>query len=197
MESSHLVATTRLYTDMGSVFAKMLANGASFTVFSYDPGAGRVKAKAAKLGGVRREASWMVKTDSGSYFLGANQALRALDGRVIPVRDLKPGTPLYSCDLQNAEGDIYIQTGKELIPLFQLIESDLETGFTPTGILSAPSSYQSTHVQTVIEVKEAESADGYPVEIECPSPKGFGPYSGHNFLIWPDGTSFGSGIFAY
>ncbi len=197
MDSSHIVATTRIYTDMGSVFAKMLAHGAAFTVFSYDPAAGRIKAKAAKLGPMRREAAIQVKTDFGTYTLGANQALRTLDGRVVPLRDAKPGMVLHSCELQNADGDIYINTGKEVIPLFQLIESDLETGFAPTGLLSAPSSYQAGHVQTVTEVREAETADGYPVEIDCPSPRNLSSESGHNFLLWPDGTSFGSGIFVY
>ncbi len=63
--------------------------------------------------------------------------------------------------------------------------------------MAAPSSYQPNHVQTVVDVREGEPADAYPIEIDCPSPRDRSGASGHNFLIWPDGTSFGSGIFAY
>jgi len=197
MESSAVAATTRLYTDMGSVFAKMLTPGNPCVVFSYDPAASRVKAKVAKLGPPQRALSWVLRTGSGSYTLGADQAVRTLDGAAVPVRDLKPGTQLHSCELQNSNGDIFLDNGAGgMVPLYQLIEQDLETGFHALS-LSSPSSYRAGVIQTVIEVSEGAPSDVHAITLDCPSPKDRGATSGHNFLIWPDGTSFGSGIFAY
>ncbi len=193
---SAIAATTRLYTDMGSVFAKMLTPGNPSVVFSYDPAAGRVKAKTAKLGRPERALSWILRTGSGSYTLGPDQAVRTLDGQAVPVRDLKPGTELHSCELQNADGDIFLVNETAMVPLHQLIEQDLETGFQPLS-LASPSSYRAGIIQTVLEVGEGAPSDVYPITLDCPSPNDRSAASGHSFLIWPDGTSFGSGIFAY
>lgn len=197
MEASAIAATTRLYTEMGSVFAKMLTPGNPCIVFSYDPAAARVKAKTAKLSPPQRALSWVLRTGSGSYTLGPDQAVRTLDGQAVPVRDLKVGTELHSCELQNADGDIFLVTGQgAMIPLHQLIEQDLETGF-PSLSLASPSSYRAGIIQTVLEVGEGAPSDVHPFTLDCPSPRDRSAASGHNFLLWPDGTSFGSGIFAY
>jgi len=187
-----LPATARVYMEMGSVFAKQLQNGAPFVVLSYEPSEGRVRAKTASLRFEGRGPTVQLRTTHGVYDLAPTQRVRLRDGRAVLPADLKPGDPIHSCDIQNADGFIFIDTGKGLAALHDLIEADMQGIQASLGI-PCPSSYQPGVIQQVLAVTPGPEGDLCCLSFDDPT----SDPEGHCFMLWPDGTSFGSGIFAY
>ncbi|SDT97765.1 hypothetical protein SAMN05444156_1206 [Verrucomicrobium sp. GAS474] len=190
--TSLVPATTRIYMEMGSVFAKQLANGSTFVVLSYQPDEGRIRAKTSTLKPEGRGPTYQLRTTHGVYEMGATQRLRLRDGRAVPIAEVQPGEEIHSCDIQNADGFIFIDTGKGLAALHDLIESDMQGIAAQLGI-PQPSSYQPGIVQKVVSVTPGPDADLCLLSVDDPTTNA----DGHCFMLWPDGTSFGSGIFVY
>jgi len=189
---ARIPSTTRLYMEMGSVFAKQLQNGGTFVVLSYEPSEGRIKAKTASLRPEGRGPVVHLKTTHGTYDLAATQRVRLRDGRAAALDELKPGDEIHSCDIQNADGFIFIDTGKGLAALHDLIESDMQ-GIAATLGVPQPSTYQPGVVQKVVSVTPGNEGDLCLLSVDEPTAEA----EGHCYMLWPDGTSFGSGIFVY
>lgn len=196
MRLSRLSTNTRIYCDVGSVFAKQLAaTGHKFYVLTHDPSEHKVVAKKARIEGIDRGIVLHVKTNVGTYEVSQEQCFRLHDGTVISAIEVKAGDKLQSCELENVEGFIYVQTGQGPMPLHELVDTEMSGMFR----LSVPQNVRPKFamVQEVLEVKEAGIADLHYLTIDCFSKNDCSPTSGHNYLIWCDGSSFGSGIFVH
>jgi hypothetical protein len=196
MAPRKLSTNTRIYCDVGSVYAKQLgATGAQFYVLAWDPGEKRVLAKKARIEGTARDVVIRVRTNVGTYEVSQEQHFRLHDGRVVPGVEVKAGDQLQSCELENVEGFIYVQTGQGPVPLHELVDTEMSGMFR----LSLPENVKAKHqtIQEVIEVTEAGIAEQHYIKIECFSKNDASAQSGHNFLAWCDGSSFGSGIFIH
>ena len=190
----YISATSRPYTAMGSVIAKILADQkAKFTVLSYHPPDKRIKAKAAQILKSGVFDAIRISTEKGSYELAANALVLLSDGIKCPISSLRENMSLMACELRNVEGYIFIETANRTIPLFDLIEADSHG--LPFQEIGRPVN-KAPAIQKVTKIEKIGVLDAFTIQVDCPSTKRTDPLSGHNFLIWPDGTSFGSGIFA-
>jgi hypothetical protein len=195
MPERYLSENSRIYTgECGSVWVKMLAKQMpEFLVFSFDPAARRMKAKKGRLESVGTQPVVNLTTDSGPFQLGAAQYVRLADGEVASVADLKPGVALHSGVINNLEGNITIHTIFRDIWLEELIDADVHGFNLPLEEL--PGRRESK--QWLLKVEPAAPQPCFRVIIDFDSSVEPSATSGHNVLLWPDGTSFGAGIFAF
>jgi hypothetical protein len=191
-----VAANTRLYGDSGAVFAKQLATtGQHFYVLSHDPQTDQVVAQKARIEGAARGMVMQVRTNCGTYEVSQAQSFRLDNQEVIPATSLKPGDKLQSCDLENVAGFIYVHYNAEPVPLHELVDSEMSGMFRlslPVHILS-----KAKTIQEVMEVSEGSMGDISYMYITSLSKNEAVFTSSHNYLLWPDGTSFGSGIFVH
>jgi hypothetical protein len=195
MPERYFSENTRIYTgECGSVWVKMLAKQMpEFTVLSYHPAERRIKAKKGRLESVGTQPAVNLTTDCGTFQMGATQYLRLANGTVASVADLKPGMALHSGVVNNVEGNITIQTIYRDIWLQELIDADMH-GF-PLNLQELPDRREPKVWLLKIEV--AGPQPSFRVIVDCSSPDEPSATSGHNLLLWPDGTSFGAGVFAF
>ena len=195
MAERYLSENSRVYTgDCGSVWVKMLAKQMpEFIVFSYDPAERRIKAKKGRLKSVGMQPVVNLTTECGTFQLGATQFVRLASGEVAPVADLKPGVALHSGVINNVEGNITIQTIFRDIWLEELLDADVQ-GFN-LPLQELPGRRESK--QWFLKVEPASPQPCFRVIIDFDSSDEASATSGHNVLLWPDGTSFGAGIFAF
>ena len=173
----------------------MAPNGMSFFIFSHDAKEDRIIAQKAQIQGKGTGMAYHVRTDVGTYEVSEGQAFRTHSGKVVPVKSLQVGEKLQSCELENVDGFIFIHGGKGVVPLHELIDSELSGEFR----LALPDRVRSKarRIQEVLEVKEAGITDVYRILIGSSTVNDHDFNSGHNYLMWPDGTSFGSGILVH
>ncbi len=191
-----LSTNTRLYCDSGAVFAKQLATtGQNFYVLSHDAKTDKILAKKARIDGKAQGIVLQVRTTAGTYEVSQEQSFRLNDGTVVPAAKLKQGDKLQSCELDNVDGFIFVHYGAEPVPLHELVDSEMSGMFR----LSMPENIRTKNkmIQEVLEVKEGAMGEIHYLHIECLSKNEANFESGHNYLLWPDGTSFGSGIMVH
>jgi hypothetical protein len=132
-------------------------------------------------------------TECGTFQVGAAQYLRLANGEVASVADLKPGVALHGGVINNVEGNTTIQTIYRDIWLHELLDADVH-GFK-LNLHELPDSREPK--QWLLKIEPADAQYCFRVIVECTSPDEPTATSGHNLLLWPDGTSFGAGIFAF
>lgn len=196
MLERHLSENSRIFTgEYGSVWVKNLAKQFSeFTVLSYHPGERRIKAQKCRMQGVGTQPVVNLTTVNGSYIVGAKECVRLATGEVKSVEELTPGVPLQSGVIINVEGNITVQTIFRDIWLDELLEADLNG--VKMNLVQHPDR-RAESKQHLLRVEPLGPQVCYRAIIECETAKEPLEVSGHNLLIWPDGTSFGAGIFAY
>jgi len=195
MAERYLSENSRIYTgDCGSVWVKMLAKQMpDFHVLSYHPPERRIKAKKARIEPVGMQPVVNLTTDCGQFQMGAEQYVRLANGDVAATADLKPGMALHCGVLNNVEGNITVQTIYRDIWLHELVEADIFGN--ELKLQELPDRREGR--RWLLKIEPAAPQPCFRVHIECSSPDEPSATSGHNLLLWPDGTSFGAGIFAF
>ncbi|MES2309963.1 MAG: hypothetical protein V4507_14000 [Verrucomicrobiota bacterium] len=191
----YVTLNTRVYCDMGSVFLKMVVANGEFTGFAFNPEKGRIQAVTIKVIPAGEGDLVRVTTDKGPYEVAKSQAFRGQDGTPIAVEDLKPGTPLHSGILENNNGFIFAKTAGALVALHELMEVDLFGGAFNLTRFQAEVQHPA---QLVLKVEELGKGSLYELQVTNSGTKDdMTKASGHNVFLWPDGTSFGAGVFIY
>src|SRR5207253_2161379 len=98
-----------VYTARGPVRVKELAEaGTDFVCLSYDPPAGRYKAKTARawLAGSKRVAR--VTTDKGAFDLSFDHPVRLSHHQVLRAGDLETGMSLFACAIDRQHGQLRV-----------------------------------------------------------------------------------------
>ncbi len=185
---------TRVYCDMGSVFLKIVVNNKEFTGFAYNPTLGRLEGVTVKIIPAGEGDLVRVTTNSGPYEVGKSQAFRGQDGNPIAVEDIKPGTSLQSGILENNNGFIFSKTGGAMVTLMEILEADLFGGIFNESRIK----HETEHpAQIVTKVEEIGKGPLYELQVSSKTKDDMTNMSGHNVFLWPDGTSFGAGVFIY
>jgi hypothetical protein len=195
MPARYLSENSRIYAcEFGSVWVKNLAKqNLKYTALSFHPAEKRMKAKPGSLEPAGMQPVVRLTTDCGNYLIGESQYVRLVGGEVVAVADLKTGVPLHSGVINNVEGNITVQTIYRDIWITELLEKDIE-GFS---IPLQERTDRREPKQWLLKIEHLEPQPCFRAVIECPTVDEPTPESGHNLLIWPDGTSFGAGIFVY
>lgn len=195
MDERYLSENSRVFMELGSVWVKALAaQPGGFTALSYHPPERRIRAKACTLTPAGSRATLRITTDRGTYEVGASQHARLASGSVMPVAELRPGLQLQAGVLKNQDGTISVETVYRDIWLHELLEADTQGYKLQLTELPTPPAPSS---QRVLRVEPGPDARCFSIAIDCRTSGDPSPSSGHNLLLWPDGTSFGSGIFVY
>jgi len=89
-----------VYTAIGPVAVKDLADsGKDFVVLSYDPPAGRYKAKTARAWLAGHKKVVRIVTDKGEFETSFDHPFRTSSEDTVKAADLKPGTSLFACSV--------------------------------------------------------------------------------------------------
>src|SRR5262245_46145399 len=100
-----LAPYTLVYTASGPLPVKELADrGEDFVVLSYDPPAGRFKAKAARAWYAGRKLVVRVHTDKAWFDLTYDHPVRLSNHRVRRAADLETGVSLFACAVDRQHG---------------------------------------------------------------------------------------------
>jgi hypothetical protein len=191
----YVTLNTRVYCDMGSVFLKIVVNNGEFTGFAFNPEKGRIQAVTIKITPAGEGDLVRVTTDKGPYEVGKSQAFRGQDGNPIAVEDLKPGSALHSGILENNNGFIFAKTAGAMVALHELLEVDLFGGAFNLTRFKPEVQHPA---QIVTKVEDLGKGPLYELEVtNSGTPDDMTKGSGHNVFLWPDGTSFGAGVFIY
>ncbi len=186
---------TRVYCDMGSVFLKIVVNNGEFTGFAFNPQLGRLEAVTVKIIPAGEGEIVRVTTNSGPYDVGKSQAFRGQDGNPIAVEDIKVGTSLHSGILENNNGFIFSKTGGAMVTLMELLEADLFGGIFNESRIKPEIQHPA---QIVTKVEDLGTGPLFELQVMTSKTKDdMTKGSGHNIFLWPDGTSFGAGVFIY
>lgn len=195
MAAHHVTDQTRIFMELGSVWVKSLVQQQkAFTALAWHPLDRRIRAKACSIEPDGMRPTLRLITDRGTYEVGDDTCVRLDSGEIVPVAELQPGALLHAGVLKNEEGMISVETIYRDIWLHELIEADTQ-GYKLH--LEEREGQPRRPVQRVLAVQPGSSARGYLLEVDCDSPPPPDEDSGRNVLIWPDGTSAGSGIFLY
>lgn len=105
-----------VYTaEWGAVPVSELAERGDFTVLSYDPPAGRVKAKTARAWKSGVKDLVRIVTDKGSFDLSVDHPVYLADlETVVPASELQAGNALLATSVQSADDD-YTQVCKDMV----------------------------------------------------------------------------------
>lgn len=88
-----------VFTELGPIPVKQLAESEKdFVVLSYDPPAGRVKAKWARAWKSGRKQVVRVKTDKGQFDVSWDHPMKLADGQVKKASHLLIGQRLFACN---------------------------------------------------------------------------------------------------
>jgi len=110
-----LAPDTRVFTDRGVVpVSELEASGERFVCLSYDPPAGRYKAKWAEAFKSGRKMVVLVKTDKGEFRVSHDHPMRLACGEYAQAVDLVAGQRLFACHVANRNGylRVSLRTGK-------------------------------------------------------------------------------------
>jgi len=124
-----LAPDQRVFTNRGPVSVKDLAeSGRDFVVLSYDPPAGRYKAKTARawLAGEKKVVE--VTTDKGRFKLTYDHPMRLSDHSTCLAGDLRPGMSLLACSVDRQGGylRVHLRDGRKGTDRFhRLIAADV------------------------------------------------------------------------
>src|SRR5262249_15245779 len=104
-----LAAHTLVYTATGPVPVRDLAEaGEDFVALSYDPPAGRYKAKTARAWYAGRKIVVRVSTDKGWFDLSYDHPVRLSNHRVCRAVDLETGMSLFACAVDRQHGHLRV-----------------------------------------------------------------------------------------
>lgn len=93
-----LAPHTKVFTDRGIITVKELADaGTPFVCLSYDPPAGRYKAKTATAWLSGHKSVVRVTTDKGAFDVSYDHPMRLADGGYVEAARLLPGQRLFAC----------------------------------------------------------------------------------------------------
>jgi adenosylcobalamin-dependent ribonucleoside-diphosphate reductase len=118
----------RVYTATGPVPVKELAERKSFVALSYDPPAGRYKAKKARAWLAGEKAVVRITTDKGAFDVTDDHPVKLSTGEFVHAGKLVEGMSLFACsiDLQHGHLRVHLRDGrkgKEF--LHRLVASDV------------------------------------------------------------------------
>jgi len=189
----------RVYTAKGAIPVKDLAeSNEEFIVLSYDPPAGRYKAKWARAWKSGKKQVVRITTDKGVFDMSDDHPVRLSDNTVRKAGDLKPGNSLFSCSVSR-DKENYLSLnlhdgnkGKEL--LHRLIAKDL-TSLSTHSQMHADKLVETVSEENhrVVSVSKVGIMDVYSVEVDCPTADDKSPESGHNYVIWSETSDIYSG----
>ncbi len=104
-----LAPHTLVYTARGPVPVKELAEaGDDFVVLSYDPPAGRYKAKTARAWHAGRKLVVKVTTDKGAFELTYDHPVRLSNHQVTRAGQLRTGMSLFACAVDRQHGHLRV-----------------------------------------------------------------------------------------
>jgi len=104
-----LAPYTLVYTSRGPVPVKELADdGGRFVCLSYDPPAGRYKAKWASAWHAGRKKVVRVTTDKGAFDLTFDHPVRLSNHQVRRAADLETGASLFACSVDRQHGHLRV-----------------------------------------------------------------------------------------
>jgi len=108
-----------VYTEKGPIpVEELVDNQDGFIVISYDPPAKRYKAKRASAWLAGEKEVVRVTTDKGSFDMSFDHTVRLSNAKAVKAGELKPGTSLFSCHMNNRGDHLRIErkdgfSGKE------------------------------------------------------------------------------------
>ena len=104
-----------VYTEAGPVAVEELARREEFIALSYDPPAGRMKAKRAQAWLAGRKRVVRVQTDKGAFDLSFDHPVKLSSGEFVRAGELKPGHSLFACsvDMQHGHLRLHLRDGKK------------------------------------------------------------------------------------
>ena len=151
----------RVWTEKGPKPVKELAElGQDFVVLSYDPPAGRVKAKWARAWHSGQKQVVRVETDKGNFDVSFDHPFRLSHGDACQAGQLVPGQSIFAAntpaqDIMGLAGDsvVHYVNGNGL-------DNSL-----------------------VLRVVDVGPMDVYSVEVDCPTADDKSATSGHNYAI--------------
>ena len=123
-----LAPSQRVYTEQGPVGVAELARRDGFVCLSYDPPAGRFKAKRARAWQSGRKALVRIQTDKGSFELSEDHPVRLSTGEYVHAGTLRAGHSLQRCAVDESMGylRVHLQNGlQEKEGLHRLIAHDV------------------------------------------------------------------------
>jgi hypothetical protein len=104
-----LAPYTLVYTARGPVPVKDLADsGDDFVCLSYDPPAGRYKAKTARAWHAGRKRVVRVTTDKGAFDLTFDHPVRLSNHQVLWAGQLETGMSLFACAVDRQHGHVRV-----------------------------------------------------------------------------------------
>lgn len=110
-----LAPHTRVFTESGPTQVKELAeSGRSFVCLSYDPPAGRYKAKKARAWLTGRKTVVRVTTDKATFDVTYDHPMKLADGGYVEAGLLTEGIRLFACHVADRNGylRVSLRTGK-------------------------------------------------------------------------------------
>jgi hypothetical protein len=189
-----LSANSRLYIELGSVWVKILASQkAPFNVITYNPEARRVQMRVCTLKDAGTLPTKRFTTTRGTYEVGADAWVRLANGEPRAVADLQPGMQLQATMLHNNDGLISVETIYRDIWLHELVEADSQ-GYQLN--LSPRPDLPPDRSERVIRIEDSPDAPCYTIDFGTLVPETPTRQTKENLMLWSDGASFGTGIYA-
>lgn len=106
-----LAPDTRVYTSHGPVKVKDLAeSGQDFITLSYDPPAGRYKAKIARAWLAGEKEVVRITTDKGYFDVSFDHPMRLSNHQIVRAGDLAPGQSMLACTIDRGNKN-YLRVG--------------------------------------------------------------------------------------
>ncbi len=174
-----LAGYQHVYTETGPVKVEDLAKRPGFIALSYDPPAGRYKAKRAQAWLAGRKRVVRVTTDKGAFDLSYDHPVRLSTGEYVQAGSLTAGLSLFACSVDNRAGYTRVhlrngQKGKE--SFHRLVAMDV-MGRDVDGLVvhhvdcdpsnNAPDNLQvMTQSEHVLLHREIDQAAGVPHHFE-------------------------------
>lgn len=122
-----------VYTEVGPVAVKELAeSGKDFVVLSYDPPAGRMKAKWARAWQSGNKPVVKIETDKGEFHVSFDHPMRLADDQTVRAGDLIVGQRLHAVTVIDQSGYKSVRSKGSREFLHRLVAQDI-SGFDIDG----------------------------------------------------------------